>query len=140
MATNILVLTEFNSVLNRLADMTTANVDSMQVHHNTYVSQIKDAMNVNGGDIENATTSDYVMHFLTFGWKVSSTGYGLMDRYFISVSHIIIDRHLTAFIRPGSSTRHLGRMVIIFRFACRYWRLDCHRRRSGQYFWMPCRS
>lgn len=50
--------------------MTTANVDSMQVHHNTWVSQIKDAMNVNGGDIENATTSDYVMHFLTFGWKV----------------------------------------------------------------------
>lgn len=27
-------------------------------------------MNVNGGDIENASTSDYVMHFLTFGWKV----------------------------------------------------------------------
>lgn len=27
-------------------------------------------MNVNGGDIENATTSDYVMHILTFGWKV----------------------------------------------------------------------
>ena len=61
---------EFNSVLNRLADMTTANVDSMQVSNNTWISQIKDAMNVNGGDIENATTSDYVMHFLTFGWKV----------------------------------------------------------------------
>ena len=29
-----------------------------------------DAMNVNGGDVENATTSDYVMHFLTFGFKV----------------------------------------------------------------------
>ena len=50
--------------------MTTANVDSMQVSNNTWISQIKDAMNVNGGDIENATTSDYVMHFLTFGWKV----------------------------------------------------------------------
>ncbi|XP_057365028.1 sodium/calcium exchanger 3-like isoform X2 [Daphnia carinata] len=61
---------EFNSVLNRLADMTTANVDSLEVHHNTWTSQIKDAMNVNGGDIENATTSDYVMHFLTFGWKL----------------------------------------------------------------------
>ncbi|EFX70229.1 hypothetical protein DAPPUDRAFT_328233 [Daphnia pulex] len=61
---------EFNSVLNRLADMTTANVDSMEVHHSTWTSQIKDAMNVNGGDIENATTSDYVMHFLTFGWKL----------------------------------------------------------------------
>lgn len=53
--------------------MTTANVDSLQVHHNTWVSQIKDAMNVNGGDIENATTSDYVMHFLTFGWKVNTS-------------------------------------------------------------------
>jgi solute carrier family 8 (sodium/calcium exchanger) len=29
-----------------------------------------DAMNVNGGDIENASTADYVMHFLTFGFKV----------------------------------------------------------------------
>ncbi len=25
---------------------------------------------MNGGDVENATTSDYVMHFLTFGFKV----------------------------------------------------------------------
>jgi hypothetical protein len=33
---------EFNSVLNRLADMTTGNVDSMEVHHNTWTSQIKD--------------------------------------------------------------------------------------------------
>ena len=63
---------EFNSVLNRMAELTTANVDSMAVHHETWISQIKDAMNVNGGDIENATTTDYVMHFCTFGWKVSS--------------------------------------------------------------------
>lgn len=63
--------TEFNSVLNRLAELTNANVNSMQVHQETWAGQIKDAMNVNGGDIENATTSDYVMHFLTFGWKVS---------------------------------------------------------------------
>jgi len=61
---------EFNSVLNRMAELTTANVDSMTVHHETWISQIKDAMNVNGGDIENATTTDYVMHFCTFGWKI----------------------------------------------------------------------
>lgn len=84
---------EFNSVVDRLADMTTATMDSMVVHHDSWTSQIKDvtkieypfflfplitlyfynelkAMNVNGGDIENATTCDYVMHFLTFGWKV----------------------------------------------------------------------
>ena len=27
-------------------------------------------MVVNGGDVENATLGDYVMHFLTFGFKV----------------------------------------------------------------------
>jgi len=42
----------------------------MQVHQDTWTGQIKNAMNVNGGDIENASTTDYVMHFLTFGWKV----------------------------------------------------------------------
>ena len=35
-----------------------------------HVQQLKDAMNVNGGDVENATTGDYVMHFLTFGFKI----------------------------------------------------------------------
>ena len=63
--------TEFNSVLKRMAQLTVANVDSMQVHHETWISQIKDAMNVNGGDIENATNTDYIMHFFTFGWKVT---------------------------------------------------------------------
>merc|ERR1712141_482198 len=31
---------------------------------------MKDAMVVNGGDIDNATTMDYIMHFLTFPFKV----------------------------------------------------------------------
>ncbi len=57
--------------MNRLAELTNANVNSMQVHQDTWTGQIKDAMNVNGGDIENASTADYVMHFLTFGWKVA---------------------------------------------------------------------
>ena len=54
-----------------MAELTRENVDSMQVHHDTWISQIQDAMNVNGGDIENATGKDYVMHFVTFGWKVT---------------------------------------------------------------------
>lgn len=57
-------------MLNRLSELTSANVDSLQVHHESWLSQIRDSMNVNGGDVANATTSDYVMHFLTFGWKV----------------------------------------------------------------------
>ena len=31
-------------------------------------------MNVNGGDIDNASAADYVMHFLTFGFKVWKLG------------------------------------------------------------------
>lgn len=61
---------DFNNVLNNMMQMTNANIHAMQVHHETYVSQIKDALNVNGGDIENATAGDYVLHFLTFGWKI----------------------------------------------------------------------
>ena len=53
-----------------MAELTKENVESMQVHNETWAGQIRDAMNVNGGDIENATTQDYVLHFLTFGWKI----------------------------------------------------------------------
>lgn len=61
---------DFNNVLARMIKMTNANVDSMRVHHETWAQQLKDAMNVNGGDVENASAGDYVMHFLTFGFKI----------------------------------------------------------------------
>ena len=50
--------------------MTNANLDGMRVDQETWAQQLKDAMNVNGGDVENASAGDYVMHFLTFGFKV----------------------------------------------------------------------
>ena len=56
--------------MNRLVVMTNMNVDGMRVHNETWAQQLKDAMNVNGGDIENASAGDYVMHFLTFGFKI----------------------------------------------------------------------
>ncbi|XP_042238994.1 sodium/calcium exchanger 2-like isoform X3 [Homarus americanus] len=61
---------DFNNVLSNMMILTNANVHAMQVHHETYLGQIKDALNVNGGDVENATGMDYFMHFLTFGWKI----------------------------------------------------------------------
>jgi solute carrier family 8 (sodium/calcium exchanger) len=61
---------EFNNVMSKLLLMTNANVDGMRVHNETWAQQLKDAMVVNGGDLENATTGDYVMHFLTFGFKL----------------------------------------------------------------------
>ena len=57
---------EFNSVLNRMLLMTNANVDSMKVHHETWAQQLKDAMNVNGGDVENATTVSFLIDMLFF--------------------------------------------------------------------------
>ena len=61
---------EFNSVMNKMMMMTNANVDELRVHNETWAQQIKDAMVVNGGDIEGASTADYIMHFLTFGFKL----------------------------------------------------------------------
>lgn len=60
----------FNSVMDRLMVMTNANLDKIRVHSSTWCQQIKESMVVNGGDIENATTADYVLHFLSFFWKV----------------------------------------------------------------------
>jgi len=61
---------DFDTVLSKMMLMTSANMDAMQVHHETYMGQLKDALNVNGGDIDNASAGDYFMHFFTFGWKV----------------------------------------------------------------------
>ena len=41
----------------------------------SWSDQIRNAMNVNGGDLEHATNADYFLHFLTFGWKVFTLFY-----------------------------------------------------------------
>lgn len=51
--------------------MTNANLDKIRVHSSTWCQQIKDSMVVNGGDLENASTADYILHFLSFLWKVN---------------------------------------------------------------------
>ena len=61
---------EFNGIMNKMMLMTNANVDELRVHNDTWAQQIKDAMVVNGGDVDNASTADYVMHLLTFGFKL----------------------------------------------------------------------
>ncbi|XP_071108241.1 sodium/calcium exchanger Calx-like isoform X1 [Haliotis cracherodii] len=61
---------EFNGLVSRIVSLTKANLDYLQLEKSTYVTQFKDAMNVNGGDIENATFIDYILHFCTFFWKI----------------------------------------------------------------------
>lgn len=40
-------LSDFNAVMSRLSEMTSANVDAMDVHHNDWTSQIKDVITPN---------------------------------------------------------------------------------------------
>ncbi|KAL1129071.1 hypothetical protein AAG570_013603 [Ranatra chinensis] len=61
---------DFNNMMDRLMVMTSTNLDLIQVHKSTWCQQFKEAMLVKGGDIENATATDYVLHFLSFFWKV----------------------------------------------------------------------
>jgi len=57
-------------MVNRLTFAVNVNVDAMRVEKVTWSDQFRNALNVNGGDVENASSVDYVMHVLTFGWKV----------------------------------------------------------------------
>ena len=66
----MIFMIEFNGMVSRLVNMTNANVDAMSVMTATWGDQFRNAMNVNGGDLETATHLDYFMHFLTFAWKV----------------------------------------------------------------------
>ncbi|KAK3092010.1 hypothetical protein FSP39_024428 [Pinctada imbricata] len=60
---------EFNGIVSRIADLTNANLDALRMSKQTWAKQFEEAMNVNGGDLENATVFAYVMHFFTFGFK-----------------------------------------------------------------------
>ena len=57
--------------MTRIAAQTKENLDGLRLESSSWGEQFHNAMNVNGGDVENATTFDYIMHFLSFFWKVS---------------------------------------------------------------------
>ncbi|XP_054286263.1 sodium/calcium exchanger 2-like isoform X1 [Macrosteles quadrilineatus] len=61
---------DFNTMMDRLMVLTNTNVDALRIHTKTWAEQIRTAMTVNGGDIENATCGDYTLHFFSFFWKV----------------------------------------------------------------------
>jgi len=59
-------------MISRIAAQTKQNLDALKLESSSWKEQITSAMNVNGGDVENASAFDYVMHFISFFWKVSS--------------------------------------------------------------------
>ena len=67
----LLTATEFKGLVSRVVNMTNTNLDMLGLHKASWGQQFSEAMNVNGGEVESATATDYIMHFFTFGWKVS---------------------------------------------------------------------
>ena len=65
------MLVEFDGLVKRVIAKTHLKMQNLKLGSQTWADQFKNAMCVNGGDIENARWIDYVMHFLTFGFKVS---------------------------------------------------------------------
>jgi len=57
-------------IMNRMANMVIADLDAISVVNKGWGEQFKEAMNVNGGDVESAKMIDYIMHFFAFPWKV----------------------------------------------------------------------
>ncbi|XP_028395158.1 sodium/calcium exchanger 3-like [Dendronephthya gigantea] len=61
---------EYKRVFDRVVGLTHLNLNRMKLGSETWGQQFRNAMSVNGGDVENATSMDYFMHFITFPWKV----------------------------------------------------------------------
>ncbi|XP_038065066.1 sodium/calcium exchanger 3-like isoform X2 [Patiria miniata] len=61
---------DYAGILDRVVAITHVNMDRLKMGNASYADQFKDAMNVNGGDLEGAGALDYFMHFMTFAFKV----------------------------------------------------------------------
>ena len=61
---------EFQEVLSTMMELTNSNLSDLCLYQSSWTQQLKNAMTVNGGELEGATFSDYLMHFCTFGLKI----------------------------------------------------------------------
>ena len=66
----IISFPEFNGLVDRIVNLTKVNLDALQLDTVSWGEQFENAFNVNGGDLETATVSDYLFHLATFAWKV----------------------------------------------------------------------
>lgn len=60
---------EYKNLVKRVVAQTHVALSKMEIGGDSWYEQFVEAMNVNGGDIENATGFDYIMHLITFGFK-----------------------------------------------------------------------
>lgn len=65
-----LSVTDYSGVLDRVVAITHINIDRLRIGNTSYADQFRDALNVNGGDVDNAGVVDYLLHFITIYFKV----------------------------------------------------------------------
>ncbi|CAF1399080.1 unnamed protein product [Rotaria sordida] len=61
---------DYKTMANKMAPLVQGDIDKLSVTKTTWGQQFREAMNVNGGDIETAKLSHYIGHSLSFFWKV----------------------------------------------------------------------
>ncbi|XP_050540521.1 sodium/calcium exchanger 3-like isoform X2 [Daktulosphaira vitifoliae] len=87
----ITISRDIDLTMDRLVILTNNHINEIGLNRQTWLEQIKSAMTVNEGDLENATTFTYMLHFLSFFWKVlfsfipPATIYHGWLRFFISL-------------------------------------------------------
>jgi len=88
-------------LINEVASLMALQLEDLSLETTTWGDQFNEAMNIAGEEGASPGTMDYVMHFLTFGWKVmfatvppTSYGGGWVT-FFVALGYIGI---LTAFV------------------------------------------
>jgi len=61
---------DYQTLITRVANLTSVNLDKLVIGKESWKQQFQEALSVNGGNVDEAETMDFVLHFLTFGWKV----------------------------------------------------------------------
>ena len=82
-----------------MMELTNANLSDFCLYQSSWSQQLKNAMTVNGGELEGATFQDYLMHFCTFGVKFffalappPGYGSGIFGKRMVSIFHALIQK------------------------------------------------
>lgn len=62
---------DYQTLITRVANLTSVNLDKLVIGKESWKQQFSEALSVNGGNVEEAEGIDFILHFLTFGWKVA---------------------------------------------------------------------
>jgi solute carrier family 8 (sodium/calcium exchanger) len=96
----------YATLVEEVADLMALQFENLSLETTTWADQFDEAMNIQGEEGEGAALMDYVMHFLTFGWKVMfatvppTSYYGGWLTFCIALCYIGV---LTAFVADIAS-------------------------------------